>query len=303
MSSISSVAGNSGLSGYNALSVLQQMSATTQSEIQAKEIANIKLLIQQRTNEKVAELQNLPDDSVTTALQAQINTATTQQTKIHTLQTQYGTNANTLASLEKQIVAMQTAAANGDSAGFDAALSLANSYVGNLTVVQPTAPFRADQVLPLRTNGLGISTAETYDLSTPDGQAAAAAAVQAAQSTVGQVQNLTVSNQTLAASLLNTLTQQIDFLNSQLSQIQQTDQTDQQAQIQALMTQAQNQEHVLELAIGNTQLVSNALQAARNLPSAPTSIFGVLINSVGATATSSNANQQASTNAILSMLD
>jgi hypothetical protein len=42
--------------------------------------------------------------------------------------------------------------------------------------------------------------------------------------------------------------------------------------------------------------------AAQNIPAAPSSIFGVLIDSVGATASSSNANQQTSTTAILSML-
>ena len=302
MTSISSVAANYGLSSYNALTVLQQMASTTSSEVQAKEVANINLLIQQRLNTTIAALQNAPDDVVVNVLQGQINSASSQNSAMQNFETQYGTNANTLSNLEKQLAAMQTAVNNGDSTSFDSALDLANSYLGSLTVVQPTAPFRADQVLPLQTNGLGISSSNSYDLSTPAGQAAASAAVQAAQSAVAQAQNITVSNQTLAASEVNTLMGQVDFLNTQLSQIQQTDQTSQQTQIQNLMTKAQNQEHIIELAIGNTGLVSNALLAAQTLPTAPSTPFGVLINSVGSTASSSNANQQTSTAAILSML-
>ena len=301
MTSITNSFGSS-ISTYNALTVLQQMASTTASVTQQQEINNVNLLIQQRLNTKIAALQNTPDTAVTGGLQAQITSLTTQQSNYRTLENQYGTNANTLSDLEKQLAAMQTAVGNGDSAGFDSALDLANADVSNLTVVQTTAPFRADQVLPLKTGGLGISSSATYDLSTPAGQAAASAAIQAAQTVVAQVTNLTVSNQTLSGGLVNSLGNQIDFLNSQLDQIQQSDQTDQQTQIQNLMNQAQNQEHVIELAIGNTQLVSNALLAAANPPAAPTSIFGVLQNAVGATASSSNLQQQQSTAAILSLL-
>jgi hypothetical protein len=155
-------------------------------------------------------------------------------------------------------------------------------------------------VITLQANGLGISNSATYDLGSPAGQAAAAAAVQSAQTLVNQVFQATGSNQILAGSLNTELSTQTTALNAQLQQMQQSDSAATADQVQRLTQQAQDQEHLIELAIGNTQLLSTALMNAATPPQPASSVMEVLQNAVGATASSVLSKQ--STPPILSLL-
>lgn len=135
----------------------------------------------------------------------------------------------------------------------------------------------------LQGTGLGIASSATYDLSTPTGQAAAAAALQTAQFKIGQIFATTNANHLLAASVAQSLGSQISGLNSQLDQMQQSSQSSTSAQVANLQQQAQDQEHVIELALGNTQLVSSVLTALESPPQPVNSVFGALEGAVGAT--------------------
>ncbi len=225
------------------------------------EITEVNNQIQNRLNAKIAVLESAPDTAVTNALQTQISGLQKRASTITDVESKYGANANTLADLQNQLATLQTAAANGDGTTFDTALAAANTDVNDLNVIATVAPFQPDQVAALQAKGLGIGNSATYDLTTPAGQAAAATAVQTAQNFVGQVFQATGNNQLLAGSLNTELTTQTGALTTQLNDMQQSDSTDINNQVQALTEQAQNQEHLIELAIGNTQMLSATLMS------------------------------------------
>jgi hypothetical protein len=285
----------------NALSVLAQASMSTAQLGTTREIGAIDNQIQQRLNSQIAALAPPSDSAVVGYLTAQINGLQTQQSTIAALSPQYGANATTLSELQNQLGTLQTAAANGDSAGFDAALSQANTDVSNLTATNAPAPFQPDGVAALLVSGLGIGPSSQYNLSTPSGQAAASAAVTAAQNLVGQVFAVTTANQLLTGDLTNELNNTLAQLTQQQQDEQQGAQASTQAQIQTLTQQAQEQEHLIELALGNTSELASSIFSATNPPTPATSPLGVLENQVGATAQSSTAAAQASP-AILSLL-
>jgi hypothetical protein len=282
------------------MSVLVQASANAATLNANVEINQINNLIQNRLTDQIAALQNTPDNAMTGPAQAQVTALTTQASAMKATASQYGANANTMFDLQNQLAALQTAAANGDSAAFDATLLLANNDVSDLNIGTPIPPLQPDGVANLKSAGLGIGASATYDLSTPSGQAAAAAAIQNAQILVGNVSQVTSSNQLIANSANQALTNEVSALNSQLQQVQQNTDAATNAKIAQLTQQAQAQEHLIELAIGNTQLVSTALTQAENPPQTATSPFDVLSNAVGATPATYQATQ--STPAILSLL-
>jgi hypothetical protein len=282
------------------LGVLADASATAAQMHSEVEISQVNSAIQNRLNAQVAALQTTPDTAVVNALQTQITALQKQSSLYSNVGSQFGANANILSDLQNQLATMQTAASGGDGTTFDTALAAANNDVGDLNIIAPTAPFQPDQVITLQANGLGISNSATYDLGSPAGQAAAAAAVQSAQTLVNQVFQATGSNQILAGSLNTELSTQTTALNAQLQQMQQSDSAATADQVQRLTQQAQDQEHLIELAIGNTQLLSTALMNAATPPQPASSVMEVLQNAVGATASSVLSKQ--STPPILSLL-
>jgi len=274
-------------SSTNYLDILAQASQTA-AQMNAKiEIDLINGQIQKNLATKVAALQTPPDSAVTTALQSQITTLTQRASTFTTLASQYGANSNTLVDMQSQLAAMQTAAAAGDATSFDAALQTAANDVYDLGVIAVVPPMQADNVVSLKTNGLGISSSATYDLSTPAGQTAAAAAVQSAQTLIQQIAQVTTSNQIVAGSLSTALTNQAAALNGQLSQMQQANDASTTAQIAQLTQQAQTQEHLIELAIGNTTQIAQALQQAQTVAQPVSSPLDALQNAASGTTSSS----------------
>jgi hypothetical protein len=274
---------SSPLSGTNLLTILSEASSNAAQLTNTTEISEIDAQIQKQLTAKEAALQAPPDAALTTALQNQISGLQKQQTSITDLSPKYGANANTLANLQTQLATLQTAAANGDSATFDSTLAAANIDVQDLTVVNAPAPLEPDGVAGLIGNGLGIGDSASYDLSTPNGQTAAEAAVSSAQSLVQQVFQATSSNQLVSTDLANSLATQISNLQSHLDNLEGSDQTQVQNQIARLTQQAQDQEHLIELSLGNTQTIATALYNEENPPQSITSVFGALEQAVAAT--------------------
>ena len=287
---------------FNQTTFLDVLATAASNAAQSQSKIEIDLIngqIQNQLQAKIAALQTTPDAPVIDALQAQITGLQQQASAASTIGAQFGGNAGILADLQDQLGAMQTAAASGDSSGFDTALASANTDVGDLAVIAPTAPYQPDQVDTLKLNGLGIGNAASYDLSTPPGQAAAAADVQTAQDLIGQIFAATTSNQVVAGSIGTALTTQVNSLTAQLSHLQQTDQTDTTTKIQQLTQQAQDQAHLIQLALGNSQILAQALMQATNPPQPYTSPFDALENTASGTATSGTAQTAP---AVLSLL-
>lgn len=256
--------------------------------------------IDKQLKQKIAALPDTGDTVMLTVTQDQINNLNKKLSTVTTVGNDSSANANVLSDMQNQLAALQTAAANGDSASFDSGLATLNTELGNLLVVPPTAPFQADQISGLKGSGLGISSSSFYDLSTASGQAAAAADINTAQSRLGQIFGIVTSNQLVATSLTSSLSSQINSLNQTLQQTQTTDQLNVASQTVQLTQLAQNQEHLIQLALGNTTLLSDALGSMANPPNLPTSPFEVLSSAVGATADSVTPSQTSS--AILSLL-
>jgi hypothetical protein len=280
-----------------ALTVLGQASATATQLAQQQQLNIIGQQIQKQLATKIAALQQTADPAIAQMQAAQVATLQKQQAAFSSLATSYGQNSGTLVDLQQHLATLQTSASGGDSAGFDAALSAANTDVSNLLVVTAPAPLQSDLVLGLKGNGLAIQSSGAYDLSSPTGQAAAAAAVSAAQTLVGQIAQATTSNQLLASNLSSTRGTQVDTLSSQSQEEQQAAQIATGTQILQLQQQAQNQAHLIELALGNTSALANVIANAINPPQPPSSIFAAL----GAAAANAAGNAPASAPAILSL--
>lgn len=217
----------SATSFFGQTSFLDVLASAASTAAQMRSRIQIDLIngqIQKQLKAKIAELQNAPDTVVTGTLQTQITALQKHASAASTIGSKFGANANVLSDLQNQLAAMQTAAAAGDAAGFDAALAAAGIDVGDLGIVTPTAPFQPDRIDALKANGLAIGDSASYDLSTPQGQAAAAADVQAAQTLIGEIFQATTSNQVLAGSITTALTTHINTLVSHLRDLQQTGQ-------------------------------------------------------------------------------
>ncbi len=281
----------------NTLASAAANAAQMQSKISLDLINN---QIQKNLQQQITAVQNAPDDSVVNVLQNQISGLQQQANAASSIGSQFGGNADILADLSNQLGTMQTAAAGGDSTGFDNALNAAQIDLGDLVVVTPTAPYQPDQIDALQATGLGIGDSSSYDLSTPAGQTAAAADVQNAQTLIGQIVQATTSNQVIAGSIATALTTQVSGLTTTLSNLQQTNATDIATKIQQLTQQAQNQSHLIQLALGNTQLLANALTQAVNPPQPFTSPLDALQSA--ADATTSTGTPQQTAPAVLSLL-
>jgi hypothetical protein len=291
--------GSNAASTTTALTVLAQAAANNVVQSQKVELDQIDGRMQDKLNQQIAALQNTGDSASTQAWQSQLNQIQQQNSALTTAQAQFSNNSDTLSAIQTQLDALQTAAQNGDSASFDSALSEANTGLDNLIVVNPTPPLQADGVLGLKGAGLGIESSASYDLSTPAGQAAAENDVNNAQSLIAGIFAITTNNVIVAGSVSTSLADQYNTLSATLQQAQQNDQTQIATQTQNLTQQTQDQEHLIELALGNTTQLSSVISTIDNPPAAPTSAFGVLSDAVGATA--SSYGSQGTTPPILSL--
>jgi hypothetical protein len=273
----------------SALTVLAETASNATQLSNNSEIKIISQQIQHQLNAKVAALQQAPDTSLATALQSQITTLTSHRAAVAAIATAAGANGNLLSDLQNQLAKLQTDATAGNSAGFDATLAAAKTDNLDMTASTPPAPIQPNGIGGLQGKGLGISSSATYNLSTPAGKAAAANAIQAAQTLVGQVFQVATSNQLLAADIQTSLTTQIGTLTTQQQQQSQADQLGATAQILKLTQLAQNQTHLIELALGGTSAVAKMVSLATNPPQPYTSVFQALEAAVGSTGTQKNA--------------
>ncbi len=290
-------------SNYSILTALAEAAQTRQQQSQSEQLALISTQIQKQLNAKIAAIQATPPASATNVLQANLTTITNNKNTLSNIEAGYSQNSTLIADLQTQLANLKSASDSGDSTSFDAYLAAANNDVAGLQIVTPNSTFQPDGVQSLVTHGLGIGSSSSYDLSTAEGQANALAAIQAAVAVVGQVSTITGNNITVASSSINALASQYDTYNTQLQNLQSTANTDAQTQINTLTTQASTQEHLIELALGNSQTLTNSLLTQLNPPTLQKSAFGVLENAVGQTATTyqQQATANASSPAILSL--
>jgi hypothetical protein len=274
--------------------------ASNAAQMQSKiELDLINAQIQKHLAAQTAALQNTPDAPVIDALQQQLATLQKQASAATSIGAQFGGNVDTLADLQDQLGAMQTAAAGGDTNGFDAAHAAADIDVSNLAVIAPTAPYQPDRIDTLKLTGLSIGAAASYDLSSPSGQATAASDIQNTQDLINQIVQATTSNQVVAGSIATALNTQVSGLTATLDNLQQTGQLETTTKILQLTQQAQNQSHLIQLALGNSQALAQTLSAAANPPQPYSSPFDALQGSAGGVS-SSGSTQTAP--AVLSLL-
>lgn len=290
--------------GSNALTVLAQSYSSNAQLTTQEQLDVIDGRLQAQLKNQIAAVQasDAPDNALQTSTQADITRLKKQLSTINSTQAQFSTNSNVLADINIRLAALQTAITAGDSAGFDTALGTANTDLGNLLVISPTAPFQPDGILGLKGTGLGIKNSATYNLSTPAGQAAAQTDVNNAQALITQLFPATTNNILVAGDVATALGNQINLQVATFNQLQSTSQTQIDAQTANLTQLEQIQEHIIQLNLGNTTLLSDEIGSIANPPPLPTSTFDVLSNAVGATADSVNTALNSSTPAILSLL-
>jgi hypothetical protein len=243
-------------------------------------------LIQSQLNaqfqKKIAAAQAANDTSSSdNFLKVEISGLGQQVSTLNSLRSQYGTNANTLGSITTQLSALQNAASAGDTAGFDAALNDANTYLSQLIVVNSNAIFQPDGVAQLKLSGLGINPSSSYDLSTPAGQAAALADIANASTQINLVFNATAGNQEVAGSQSGALSSQQSQLNNTLQNKQFNEKAQITIQTLQLKQQLNTQTHLIELSLANAQATSKSLQQQQLqaqqafAPAPPGSIFSI----------------------------
>ncbi|HKT19350.1 MAG TPA: hypothetical protein VJR47_14980 [Stellaceae bacterium] len=278
------------------LTALATAYATAANSRTSIEVDIINGRIQQQTRQKIDALQGPADTVQIRADQATVSQLNDQLTTNNKLATIFSSNGNVFSDLTTQLAALQTAIGNGDSQSFDLALEFANNDVGNLVIAPPTAPYQADNLESFKTNGLGIKSSASYDLSTPAGQAAATADVQNAQSLVIQLSGIQTSNQILAYNIASTLTSQINSINQTITEMQNENSDYISAQTDKLNQQAQIQENLIKLALGNSTTLSTALQQMSTTAQVATSPYDILGTS------SSSTSADGSNPAVLSLL-
>jgi hypothetical protein len=249
----------------------------------------LKLIGQQITaqlNKKIAQLKDQSQDPTIPLLQQQATTLSQQKTAYDQALVQIGDNGTTLGDLSLQLGNLANAASQGDSTGFDQALSAANTDVAILQVVPPLAGLLPDGLNSLLSKGLGIQSSATYNLSTPAGQAQASAAIQATQSLVQQIAGTNTTNQEIGSSISQSFGGQLSAISDQISNKQNDELTAAATQVDKLNQQAKTEFHLIELQLGNVgqtgSILSNA-QNANNIAPPPGSVISLLVgNSSGA---------------------
>ncbi len=284
----------------NILNSLVQASQTAAQMTQQVEIDQINGAINKQLQQKIAALPDTADNAMLQVTQSQVSQLNSTLSTINTAASQFTANGNLVSTIQNLLAGLQTDAANGDSTNFDNTLATIATSVGNLQVVNPTAPFQPDQILPLKATGIGVKNSASYDLSTPAGQAAAKADIGNAQSLVNQIFSVITSNQLVATDVTSALSSQIDSLNQTMQQTQSNDQLQVAAQTSQLTQLAQDQEHLIQLALGNTSQLSTALTTMTAQTAQPSSPLEALYDAVGATA--SSITPQQTSDAVLSIL-
>jgi len=258
---VTSLTATFGSSTTSIMNVLTQAALTQAASQESYRFNLVQNLLNAQFQKKVAALQASNNTSAKdNFLKVEISQLGQQKATYGKLQNQYGQNANILSDITKQIIAMQNAASAGDSATFDSALATANGEVTYLTVVQDNGTMQPDGVVQLQASGLGVQSSDSYDLSTPDGQAAALADLQNASALVNQVYNATTGNQTVAGSQVSALGSQANTLNTTLENDQFDQLSNVTLQTLKLKTQLQTQVHLIQLSFANAQSAGASLQ-------------------------------------------
>jgi len=271
--------------GSSTTSIMNVLTAAALNQAASQESYRFNLvqnLLNKQFQQKIATLQANNDTSAKdNFLQVEISQLGQQKSLYNKLQSQYGQNANILSDITNQIVAMQNAASAGDSATFDGALATANADVSYLAVVQDNGTMQPDGVAQLQTSGLGLQSSASYDLSTPEGQAAALADLQNASNLISQVYAATTGNQTVAGSQASALGSQVNTLNGTLENDQFNNAASVTLQTLKLKTQLNTQVHLIQLNFANAQTAGANLQRqqlglqATLEPPAPGTIFSI----------------------------
>jgi hypothetical protein len=284
------------LNPFGLLASTAQIQAQTTQKIQLAAITNS---LQNEVNRKIAVLQGSQDQVSINLTASRIKALTAQQGAYSAVQSQYGNNTNNLGDLGQQLIAATVAANNGDNQAFDDAITAANTDLSNLTPATYNAIFQPDGITQLKANGLSVDTAASYDLSTPEGQAAAVAAVTAAANLVQPVSAATSANQTLAGSKVQELNGQVNALQTLQSQTQNASSAAITAQIAQLQTNMQNQIHLIQLNLSKTSQLAQSIISQTTPIATQSSAFSVLASN--ATLTAGTNSAATSSNAILSL--
>jgi hypothetical protein len=250
-----------GSSTTSIMNVLTQAALTQAASQESYRFNLVQNLLNKQFQQKIANLQANNDTSAKdNFLKVEISQLGQQKATYGKLQNQYGQNANILSDITNQIIAMQNAASAGDPATFDSALATANSEVTYLTVVQDNGTMQPDGVAQLQQSGLGLQSSDSYDLSTPEGQAAALADLQNASTLISQVYAATTGNQTVAGSQVNALGSQVNTLTTTLENDQFNNMSSVTLATLKLKTQLQTQVHLIQLNFANAQNAGASLQ-------------------------------------------
>jgi hypothetical protein len=280
----------------NTLAQIATSGAQSQSQYQLQLIG---AQMTAQLNQKIAELKAAANDPILPVLQQQAATLNAQKTRYDAAQRQLVANGAPIGDLDTQLTTMATAAAAGDGATFDQALAQAQADLGNLNAVPLLPGLQPDGAASLKSNGLGIQSSATYDLSTPAGQAQAAADISAAQGLMAQLSTMTAQNTQIANSVSQALEVQITSLNDQVNAREQTETGDAATQIQTLQKQTQTQFHLIELSLGSAANTSTMLQDFENAQAATGAtgtILDVLDTQLSSSGSSPTSNSSSTAN-------
>ncbi|HJT05741.1 MAG TPA: hypothetical protein VJ747_02380 [Stellaceae bacterium] len=265
------------------ISIITQLAQNAVAAAQSNAQLQLKIIGARMTadlNKKLADLKAQSTDPTVAPLQTQVTALQAQNQSYSAAQAQLAANATAISDAKLQLGTLANAIPAGDGAAFDAALSAAQSDILILQVVPMLAGFQPDGIAQLKTNGLGIGTSTSYDLSTPAGQAQAAADVQAAQSVIDQVFTTTTQNQSIAGTASSAVGGQIAALNRQISNKNSAALNVAATAATKLQAQTQTQFHLLELSIGSIQSnTSWLINTEAQLANPPKGLFGTVQSS------------------------
>lgn len=276
--------------------LLTTLATAAANAAQAKTSIYVDLIngqIDKQLKAKIAALKDPTDTVILQSNQDTINQLNQQLTDANNIASQFSNNSNVLSDLSNQLANLQNAIAAGNTQSFDQFLGYAKNDLYNLTIVPPTAPYQYVPIEQFKTNGLGIQSSANYDLTTAAGKAAAAADVQNAQQTALSLSAIGTSNQLIAYSNSSALATQINTMTTALQTAQDNNQNYIATQTANLTQLAQTQEHLIQLALGNTTQLSTALSQMTASTDIATSPYAVL--STGATASAAAAQSSTST--------
>ncbi len=256
---------NSAISTSQAL--FGKLAATAAASAQS--MANYRLQLVQtqlnnQLNQKIALLQSQADDPTVSILEQQGTTLQQQLTSYDNAQGQISQNGTLLNDILSQLGTMANAAQAGDSATFDNSLSTINSDIGTLQVVTFVPGLQPDGVAPLKTNGIGVGSSASYDLSTQAGQTQAVSDIQTAENLLQQMLTAGRENEQLTSSVTAALQGQITGISNQVSTIQSTTEDQTSAQISTLQQQEQTEYHLIELNFGNISETADMMTSVQS---------------------------------------